>query len=85
MKVNKFQCTVVISGLSPVLTGDSVTLSVSGKRYELLYNGVYRFTVPQASLDISESTKGSASGLTHTLTCKATLANRVLPSLVTLS
>ena len=41
--------------------------------------------VPQASLDISESTEGSVSGLTHTLTCTATLANGVLPSLVTIS
>ena len=41
--------------------------------------------VPQASLDISESTEGSVSGLTHTLTCTATLVNGVLPSLVTIS
>ena len=41
--------------------------------------------VPQATLDISESTEGSVSGLTHTLTCTATLANGVLPSLVTIS
>ena len=46
----------------------------------------YNFsTVPQASLDISESTEGSVSGLTHTLTCTATLTNGVLPSLVTIS
>ena len=34
---------------------------------------------------ISESTEGSVSGLTHTLTCTTTLANGVLPSLVTIS
>jgi len=31
------QCTVVISGLSPVMASDTVTLDVSGKRYKLLY------------------------------------------------
>jgi len=41
--------------------------------------------VPQASLYISKSTEGSVSGLAHTINCTATLANGVLPSLVTIS
>ncbi|XP_065907794.1 cell adhesion molecule DSCAM-like isoform X2 [Dysidea avara] len=66
----QIQCMVMINRLSPVIISDTLTLNVS---------------VPQASLDILESTGGSVSGLTHILTCTATLANGVLPSLVTIS
>ena len=57
-----------------------MTLRVAHSKITYMY-----LTVPQASLYISESTEGSVSGLTHTLTCTATVANGVLPSLVTIS
>ena len=39
-------------------------------------------SVPQAMINVSQSSEGSVSGLNHTLTCIATVVNGVSPSLV---
>ena len=62
-----------------------VYFNITYLQHVYLLRNILLSIVPQASLYISESTEGSVSGLTHALTCTTTLANGVLPSLVTIS
>ena len=50
-----------------------------------LHYSLYESSVPQASVNITQSMEGSVSGLNHTLTCTVTVVEGVLKSLVTVS
>ena len=50
-----------------------------------LHYSLHESSVPQASVNITQSMEGSVSGLNHTLTCTVTVVERVLKSLVTVS